>query len=53
MKTYIFEIQNCIKIKITGESKEDARRELVENPDLYQAEMCGGSCYISDGEEDK
>ena len=51
MTRYKFEIQNCIEIVIEGESKEEARDYLVNNPDCYSEDMCGSSCFISDGQE--
>ena len=51
MTRYKFEIQNCIEIVIEGESKEEARNYLVNNPDCYSEDMCGSSCFISDGQE--
>ena len=53
MKKFKFEIQNCIEIEVSAESKEDARMMLVEDQSLYEDEMCGQSCWISDGEEIK
>jgi hypothetical protein len=52
MTLYEFEIQNTIKVKIRMESKEEARRILVEKLGLYEREMMQ-DCCISDGVEVK
>lgn len=51
MGKYRFEIQNCITYEVIAENKEDARDMLVNNPDWYEEELAGPSCWISDGEE--
>ena len=53
MKTYKFEIQNCINVNISADSREEARQILVNSLQDYAQEMCDGSAYISDGEEVK
>lgn len=39
MKLYTFEIQNCIEIKVKGNSQEEARLTLLENDDLWYEEF--------------
>jgi len=54
MKTYMFEIQNCIQVQIAGgdnESVEDVRIRLIDNIMDYAEQMVGGSCYVSNGKE--
>lgn len=51
MKKFRFEIQNCIKVEICGDTVEEARTQLIENLEDYASEMVDGSCYVSDGEE--
>ena len=51
MKTYKFEIQNCINVEIEGDSPEHARMKLINELDKHADEMIGGNCYVSDGEE--
>lgn len=51
LRTFRFEIQNCIKVEITAISAEEARIYLIENLSDYAHEMCNASCYVSDGEE--
>ena len=50
MTKFRFEIQNCIKVIIEADNKEDARMQIIENMDNYAHEMIDGSCYVSDGE---
>ena len=51
MKKYKFEISNTIEIEVISKDKESARQELVNNPDLYDSELAGQTCWISDGIE--
>ena len=51
MKTFIFEIQNCIKTRIMANTAEEARQNLIESLDDYGDQMVDGSCYVSNGEE--
>lgn len=51
MKTYRFEIQNCIDVEIEAENVEEARMYLVENTEDYAERMVDSSCYISNGVE--
>lgn len=51
MKTYKFEIQNCIRVDIEAESVEEARMKIIESLDDYAEQMVDGSCYVSDGRE--
>jgi len=50
MALFEFEIQGCIKITVEGDTAEEARRLLVEQPARYEAELAK-DCSISDGEE--
>jgi hypothetical protein len=53
MKTYKFEIQNCIEVEVVADSKEDARQWLVNNKQNYADDMVDNSCWISNGEENE
>lgn len=48
--TYEFEVQNCVKVQVEANNKEEARMMLVDSPDLYQEKIME-DCYISDGRE--
>lgn len=48
--TYEFEVQNCVKVQVEANSKDEARMILVDNPDLYQDKIME-DCCISDGRE--
>ena len=50
-KQFRFEIQNCIKVEICGDTAEEARLKLLNNLKDYGSEMVDGSCYVSDGVE--
>ena len=52
MKKYVFEIQNCVKAFAWGDTKEEARQNLLNDIDNYSSEMLD-NCYVSDGEEYK
>lgn len=51
MKTYVFEIQNCIKVSRIGNSVEEARRDLIDDLEDYAQDMIV-DCVVSDGEEE-
>ena len=50
LKTFEFEVQNCVRIKVKADNVEDARMMLVDDDSLYEREMMI-DCYISDGRE--
>lgn len=50
-KIFEFEIQNCIKVRVTGETAEDSRMYVINHLDDYADEMVDGNCYVSDGKE--
>lgn len=52
IKTFRFEIQNCIEVYSRGKDKEDARMRLINNLNQYAEQMVDGNCYVSDGEEE-
>ena len=49
MPTYEFEIQNCIRAQASGETRDEARVNLIDSLDEYAEQMVDGSCYVSDG----
>lgn len=51
MVKFKFEIQNCIRVEVEADNKEDARMQIIDNLSDYADEMVGASCYVSDGEE--
>ena len=44
-----FEIQNCITVEKEGNSREEARTDLIDNIREYGDEMVDPSAYVSDG----
>ena len=50
MKTYMFEIQNCIKATVIADNKEAAREDLIDNLASFADDMIDG-CVVSDGTE--
>ena len=50
MTTYIFEIQNCIRIPVIAEDVTTAREDLIDNLSSFADDMIQ-DCVISDGEE--
>ena len=49
MPTYIFEIQNCIKISIDADNQDDARENLIDNLTSFADEMIN-DCVVSGSE---
>ena len=52
MPTYIFEIQNCIKISIDADDQDDAREDLIGNLASFADDMIN-DCVVSDGGRSK
>jgi hypothetical protein len=52
MPTYIFEVQNLIKVSVVAENKRIAREDLTDNLSSFSNEMIQ-DCSISGGEEVK
>jgi len=53
MSKFRFEIQNCIDVEVEASNKEDARMQIINNLNNYADQMVDGSCYVSDGVEEK
>ena len=51
MKKYKFEIQNLINVTIEADSKECARKYLIDNLKDYKDEFIQ-DCGVSNGEEE-
>lgn len=50
MATYIFEIQNCIKVPVKAEDRRSAKEYLIDNISCFADDMMQ-DCVISDGKE--
>ena len=51
MPTYTFEIQNCTKVSVDAENRDDAREDLIDNLASFADDMIK-DCVVSDGECD-
>jgi len=49
MQTYIFEIQNCIKVSVVAENEDEAREDMLDNLESLTDDMIRG-CVVSNGE---
>jgi len=50
-RIFEFEIQNCIKVRVTGETAEDSRQYVIEHLEDYADEFMNQECYVSNGKE--
>ena len=50
MPTYIFEIQNCIKVSVIAYNADDAREDLIDNLASFADDMIN-DCVVSGGEQ--
>lgn len=50
MATYIFEIQNCIKVPMIAEDVITTKEDLIDNLASFADEMIN-NCTVSDGKE--
>ena len=51
LKTFNFEVQNCIKVQVKAVDREAARAELIETLPSYAEEMVADAT-VSEGELD-
>ena len=50
-KTFVFEIQECIKVSVKAVDKETARMKIINNLSSYAEKMIEDA-YVSDGKEE-
>ncbi len=50
MRTYIFEIQNCIQVPVIAEDITTAREDLIDNLASFADDMIS-DCVVSAGKE--
>lgn len=50
-KTFVFEIQECIKVSVKAVDKETARMKIINNLSSYAEKMIEDP-YVSDGKEE-